>query len=102
MIGDGSRLTFNGMYNRTADNDARIESVATSRTRASTRRITRMQYVQRAVHSAQLSGEHRIRRRRSSTGRVTSSGVHRDEPDRSEFVQVITPVPPGGPKRSVG
>ena len=89
MIGDNSRLTFNGMYNRTADNDARQSNVATSRTKGSTRRSRACSTSQRAVHSAQLSGEHQLARRRLDWA-VTSSGVQRDEPDRSEFVQAIT------------
>jgi hypothetical protein len=88
MIGDNSRLTFNGMYNRTADNDARVER-GHFENEGIDARITRMQYVQRAVHSAQLSGEHQLATQKIDWA-LTSSGVQRDEPDRSEFVQAIT------------
>ena len=54
-----------------------------------------MQYVQRAVHSAQLSGEHQLATQKLDWA-LTSSGVQRDEPDRSEFVQAITQSATGG------
>jgi len=95
MIGEGSRLSFNGMYNRTADNDARVERGHLENEGIDVR-ITRMQYVERAVHSAQLSGEHQLGAHRFDWA-VTQSGVRRDEPDRSEFVQVVSAASPGGP-----
>lgn len=88
MIGDGSRLAFNGMYNRTADNEARVER-GQFENEGIEAKITRMQYVQRAVSSAQLSGEHQYKSQRFDWS-ATRSGVSRDEPDRSEFVQVVT------------
>jgi outer membrane receptor protein involved in Fe transport len=94
MIGDNSRLTFNGMYNRTADNDARIER-GRFENEGIDAKITRMQYVQRAVHSAQLSGEHQFSTQKVDWA-LTSSGVQRDEPDRSEFVQAVTHTASGG------
>jgi TonB-dependent receptor len=87
MIGDRSRVTFNGMYNRTADNDARVET-GHFENEGVDAKITRMQYVQRAVHSAQLAGEHQLSAQKIDWA-LTSSGVQRDEPDRSEFVQII-------------
>src|ERR1044071_10406211 len=57
--------------------------------------ITRMDYVERAVRSAQLVGEHQRGSQRFDWG-LTSSGVRRDEPDRSEFVQSIEQDTPGG------
>ncbi len=96
MIGSGSRLTANGMYNRTADNVARTEtgSFENEGIRA---RITRMQYVQRAVRSLQLAGDHQLGVRHQLDWAATASGVSRDEPDRSEFVQAIERDAPGGP-----
>ena len=55
-----------------------------------------MDYVQRAVNSAQLSGEHEYGSHRFDWA-VTASGVGRDEPDRSEFVQAVTPGANGAP-----
>ena len=95
MIGDATHLSFNGMYNRTADNDARIET-GVFENEGFPAKITRMQYVERAVHSAQLNGEHQAGAHRLDWS-VTQSGVRRDEPDRSEFVQAISPSSTGGP-----
>ncbi|HEY9226662.1 MAG TPA: TonB-dependent receptor, partial [Gemmatimonadaceae bacterium] len=88
MIGEGSHLSFNGMYNRTADNDARVER-GHFENEGLDAKITRMRYVERAVSSAQFSGEHQFGAHRLDWS-VTRSGVRRDEPDRSEFVQVVT------------
>jgi outer membrane receptor protein involved in Fe transport len=95
MLGESSRLSFNGMYNRTADNDARVET-GQFENEGIPAKITRMQYIERAVHSGQLAGEHQVGSQRLDWA-VTSSGVRRDEPDRSEFVQVISPSAAGGP-----
>jgi outer membrane receptor protein involved in Fe transport len=90
MLGAGSRLSFNGMYNRTADNDARIER-GHFENEGIDAQITRMDYVERAVRSAQLSGEHQFGTAHRFDWAATVSGVNRDEPDRSEFVQQIVP-----------
>jgi outer membrane receptor for ferrienterochelin and colicin len=88
MFGDDSRLSFNGMYNRTADNDARVER-GHFENQGVDAKITRMDYVERAVSSAQLAGEHQFGAHHFDWS-ATHSGVRRDEPDRSEFVQVAT------------
>jgi outer membrane receptor protein involved in Fe transport len=95
MLGETSRLSFNGLYNRTADNDARVERglFENEGVRA---QISRMQYVERAVQSSQLAGEHQLGSQRVDWA-VTASAVRRDEPDRSEFVQSIEQDTPGGP-----
>lgn len=93
MIGTASRVSFNGMYDRTADNDARVER-GRFENEGIDARITRMQYVQRAVRSSQLAGEHQLGAHRIDWA-WTGSGVSRDEPDRSEFVQAITKVADG-------
>ncbi len=95
MLGAGSRVSLNGIYNRTADNSAIIEngSFENEGIRA---RISRMDYVERGVKSLQLAGEHQLGRQRIEwTG--TASGVRRFEPDRSEFVQAIERDTPNGP-----
>lgn len=87
-IGTNNRISFNGLYNRGSDNDARVETgtLSSDGIRA---KITRMQYVERAVYSGQLSGEHQITVAQKFDWAATSSGVRRYEPDRSEFVQAI-------------
>lgn len=88
LLGSGSRLSLNGIYNRTANNDAMIEtgSFENEGIRA---QITRMQYVQRGIRSLQLAGDHQLGGRSRIEWFGTVSGVRRYEPDRSEFVQAI-------------
>jgi outer membrane receptor protein involved in Fe transport len=88
LVGESSRLSFNGMYNRSADNDARIE-VGEFTADATPVQITRMQYTQRGVYSAQLAGEHQVTSGQKLEWSATASGVRRYEPDKSAFVQVI-------------
>jgi outer membrane receptor protein involved in Fe transport len=96
LIGGHSRISFNNTYNRTADNDARVErgQFENEGLRA---QIDRMQYVQRSVRSTQVAGDHQVGRH-VLAWLVTSSAVTRDEPDRSEFVSVIEQDTPGGPE----
>ncbi len=89
MIGDASRIAFNGMYNRTADNEARVER-GHFENEGIDAKIIRMRYVERAVSSAQLVGEHQLGPMSQIDWSAMRSGVRRDEPDRSEFVQVAT------------
>jgi len=95
QLGSGSRISLNGIYNRTADNDAMIEtgSFENEGIRA---RITRMQYVQRGIRSLQLGGDHQLGGRNRIEWFGTLSGVRRYEPDRSEFVQAIEQDAAGG------
>jgi outer membrane receptor protein involved in Fe transport len=96
LIGDASRISLNALYNRTADNDATVEtgSFENEGIRA---RISRMQYVERGVHSLQLAGEHQLGEKHRVEWAGTASGVSRYEPDRSEFVQAIERDTPDGP-----
>jgi outer membrane receptor protein involved in Fe transport len=88
LLGESSRLSFNGMYNRSADNDARVE-VGEFTADATPVQITRMQYTQRGVYSGQLAGEHQVTAAQKLEWSTTVSGVRRYEPDKSAFVQVL-------------
>ena len=88
LVGESSRLSFNGMYNRSADNDARVE-VGEFTADATPVQITRMQYTQRGVYSGQLAGEHQLTAGQKLEWSATASGVRRYEPDKSAFVQVV-------------
>ncbi|MEO7962885.1 MAG: carboxypeptidase regulatory-like domain-containing protein, partial [Gemmatimonadaceae bacterium] len=96
LVGGSSRLSFNALYNRTADNTARVEDGYLSSSDNNVR-ITRMQYLQRAIHSFQLAGEHQFGERQRFEWYGTLSGVRRDEPDKSEFVQVLEQDTPSSP-----
>ncbi len=97
MLGAGSRLSFNGLFNRSADNDARVER-GTFVADASRVQITRMQYTQRQIFSGQLAGEHQLGAAHRFDWAATTSGVRRYEPDRSAFVQNIEQDTPDGPE----
>lgn len=96
LLGNSSRIMFNGLFNRSADNDARVESGMFTAD-AIRVKITRMQYVERGVYSAQLGGEQDFGSAQKLEWSATSSGVRRYEPDRSEFVQVYERDTPNGP-----
>lgn len=88
LIGASTRLMLNNTYSRTADNDARRE-YGRFENEAIDVRIDRMQYVERSVRSNQVAAEHQFGVNNRLDWAVTSSGVTRDEPDRSEFVYVV-------------
>ena len=87
QLGANSRVSFNGIYNRSADNTARVETGTFSNDQTEAK-ITRQQYIERSIHSAQVLGDHQF-----GSHHVewygTMSGVRRYEPDRSEFVQIL-------------
>jgi outer membrane receptor protein involved in Fe transport len=94
LIAGHSRLSFNNTYSRTADNDARRE-FGFFENEGFNARIDRQQYVERSVRSNQVAAEHQFGDAHRFDWAVTSSGVSRDEPDRTEFVYVIEPGPSG-------
>src|SRR5690606_32396512 len=53
LLGQHTRLYFNGTYNRTADNEARRELGTSENHGGMPMRIDRLRFVQRGVHSAQ-------------------------------------------------
>jgi hypothetical protein len=88
LFGSHSRLAINSTYNRSADNEARQE-IGFSDDDGVPLEIARLRYVERAVRSIQLLGEHELNPSHRLDWSVTSSGVTRREPDRSEVVYVI-------------
>jgi hypothetical protein len=99
LAGSSSRLLLNATYNRTADDEARVE-VGDSENLGQTFEIQRLRYVERTVASGQLAGEHQLGSRTGSTGAATPRESRVAEPDRSEFVRQIevdaqgNPLPP--------
>jgi outer membrane receptor protein involved in Fe transport len=86
LVGSGSHLSFNGLFNRSADNEARVE-VGEFTADNTPVKITRMQYTQRGIYSGQFAGEHQLTEGQKLEWAATASGVRRYEPDRTEFVQ---------------
>ena len=95
-LGSSGRISFNGSYNRTADNDARYEE-GDSENLGGRFGITRLRYVERRVLSLQLLGEHQIAGDHRLDWSVTRSAVGRREPDRSEIVYHFDTDPQGNP-----
>lgn len=93
MVGGHTRISLNNNYNRSADNEARMEEGLDENT-ASRVRVERLRYVERVVRSNQLQVEHQIAPSHRLDWSVTSSAVTRQEPDRSEFVTWLDPAVP--------
>jgi hypothetical protein len=97
LLSANSRLGLNAIYNRTADNDARIER-GSFEDLGIPAEITRLDYVERSMWSTQLTGEHDLGRRALEWS-VSGSGVSRNQPDRSELVYEIVPPTAGAPEQ---
>lgn len=88
LLGTHSRVTLNNTFTRSADNEARFEEGFDENTGLPFQ-LTRLRYVQRAVLSSQLGGEHELGDRRRLQWAVTGSRVTRTEPDRSEVAYAV-------------
>jgi hypothetical protein len=97
LLGSHSRLALNATYTRTADNEARRETGDDENLGVGLQ-IDRLRYVERAVMSAQLLGEHQLARRHQLDWALSRSRVSRVEPDRSELVYALDPDPQGNPQ----
>src|SRR6185503_6675792 len=95
LLGTRTRLALNNTYDRTSDNDARVER-GFLEAYGIPAAIQRLQYVERSVYSSQLTGEHELWSRHRWDWAVTASGVTRREPDRSDLVQQILVNPSNG------
>ena len=98
LLGTHTRLDFNNVYNRTADNDARVERGNIENLGIPVE-IQRLDYVERSVWSSQLAGEHQLSSRQRFDWAGTVSGVSRDQPDRSEVVYQVAANPASGGDR---
>jgi TonB-dependent receptor len=94
-VGRRSRQALSANYNRSADNEARHE-FGSSEQFALPLEVTRLRYIERAVGSAQLLGEHELNANHRLNWTLTASRVTRTEPDRSEFVYATDNDPVSG------
>jgi outer membrane receptor for ferrienterochelin and colicin len=86
LITQNTRLSLNNTYTRSADSDARRTSGASfAFSLANVERQT-LRYVERAIRSTQLKGEHTLGSRQNLDWSVSTAGVLRQEPDRSDLV----------------
>jgi outer membrane receptor for ferrienterochelin and colicin len=88
FLSNSSRLSVNAIYNRSADNEARSER-GTSENLGMELDIRRLRYIEKSVHSVQLTSQHGLDSSRELTWSFTASGTGRREPDRSEIVYAI-------------
>ncbi len=89
FLGRNTKVSLNNTYNRTSDNDARVET-GTSENLGQRLQITRLQMVERMIRSSQLAVEHSLfGGRQILDWSATASGVTRQEPDRSEIVYTL-------------
>lgn len=86
LLGERTRLALNNTYNRTMDSEGRQER-GVSENLGIPLVITRQKYVERAVYSSQLLLQSDVTNNQKLELAFTTTGVRRDEPDRSEFVQ---------------
>ena len=100
-FGTGSRIAVNNTYNRTADHEARREFGVDENLGNLGLAVNRTRFVERTVRSNQLLGEHVLGGGHQLGWAITSSGVSRREPDRSEIVYTVEndfatgePLPP--------
>jgi len=96
-LGAGTRLNFNNSYNRTADNEASLLG-GPNEEFGQDFSFSRLTFTERSVRSNQLTGEHLIGQRNTINWSVTSSGVTREEPDRSDVGYTAVPNGSGGLK----
>lgn len=88
LLGDRTRLALNNTYNRTMDSEGRQER-GVSENLGIPLVITRQKYVERSVFSSQLLLQSDVTANQKLEVAFTTTGVSRDEPDRSEFVQGV-------------
>jgi outer membrane receptor protein involved in Fe transport len=87
MIGDKSRIMLNNTYTRSSDNTARQSTGPTFAYSGAVVERTTLRFVAREIRSNQLKGEHAFGRQQLDWS-VTSSGVRRDEPDRTDAIRI--------------
>jgi TonB-dependent receptor len=85
-VGAATKLSLNNTYTRTADNEASLLTGDNEEfSQFNPLILTRLGFTERAVRSDQLLGEHLLGDKHFITWSVTSSGVDRNEPDRSDI-----------------
>jgi hypothetical protein len=95
-VGRNTKIELNNTYNRTADNSAHLDwGTLEEFQQVDSVRRTSMRYVERVVRSNQIRAEQQIGERQRVTASVSSSGVSRIEPDRSDLAYGYEFAPTG-------
>jgi outer membrane receptor protein involved in Fe transport len=86
-LGTNTKLELSNTYDRTADNQAHLDwGQLEEFSQVDSLRRTQVNYIERTVRSNQLRAEHQIGNRQLVSWSLTSSGVSRNEPDRSDLL----------------
>jgi outer membrane receptor for ferrienterochelin and colicin len=88
LLGRNTRLLLNNTYNRSADNEARRD-VGYSENLGTTLERSTLRFVERTIRSNQLQLEQQLGAGQSFDVSVTSAGVARREPDRSDVIYAL-------------
>ena len=96
ILGRSTRVSLNNTYNRSADNEARRD-VGYSENLATDLERSTLRFVERTIRSNQLTIEQQLRGGQSIDFGVTSAGVSRREPDRSDVIYAVQDAAAGVP-----
>jgi hypothetical protein len=102
-LGATSKLAFNNTFSRSADNASTVVR-GVNEEFSRDFEITRLGFVSRSVRSNQLAGQHLLWGRHFVDWSVTSAGVWRYEPDRSDLIYDLTGTAPqwfGGTRSAI-
>lgn len=95
LITSNTLIQLNNTYTRSADNEARRSSGPTFAFSGGNAERMTLRFVERAIRSTQLRGEHSIGTKNEIDWTVSTAGVSRKEPDRSDLV--YAQFDPSGP-----
>jgi TonB-dependent receptor len=95
-LGPSNKVELHNTYDRTADNEAHVDwGTLEEFPQIDSVRRTSLRYIERTVRSNQLRGEHQVNDANRVTWSLTSSGVERIEPDRSDLAYGYEFAPTG-------
>lgn len=86
LVTPTTRLSLNNTYTRSADNEARRSVGQSFDFSLATVERNTLRYVERAIRSTQLKGEHSFGSRTQLDWTASTAGVVRKEPDRADLV----------------
>ncbi len=96
-LGRTTRIELHNTYDRSADNEAHQDwgTLEEFQGQVDSVRRTSLRYVERSVRSNQLRAEHQLNEHNRVDWSITSSGVSRVEPDRSDLAYGYEFAPTG-------
>ncbi len=86
LVTPNTRISLNNTYSRSADNEARRSVGESFSFSLATVERNTLRYVERAIRSTQLKGEHNFGSNTQWDWTASTAGVLRKEPDRSDLV----------------